>query len=186
MFEVEAYFYPEHSLTVSGAVYQYIQAICSGAAGFSMGSVPIWGFGEPTFCGDIGPAAALAGYLDTADVVATYHWATFLQARQWWKLAPSTGSALVTTALGSGATATVPALASDGSFALIGKGNASSITVQKSALAATFNARWFDPTAGTFTTPGEGLSHSNSGTQAFAHPGNDSAGGTAWVLVLET
>lgn len=60
------------------------------------------------------------------------------------------------------------------------------ITVVLSAFSKTpLRARWFDPTAGTYTNPAEGTSFSNSGSQAFAHPGNNASGSTCWVLVID-
>ena len=49
----------------------------------------------------------------------------------------------------------------------------------------TITARWFDPSANTFTTIA-GSPFSNTGTQNFTSPGNNSAGDPDWVLVLET
>jgi len=44
-------------------------------------------------------------------------------------------------------------------------------------------ARWFDPTSAAYSGAGTGLA--NSGTFQFTPPGNNSAGASDWVLVLD-
>jgi hypothetical protein len=51
-----------------------------------------------------------------------------------------------------------------------------------SNLAQTSTARWFDPTNAAYATIG---TFPNSGTQSFNTPGNNSAGSTDWVLMIE-
>ena len=46
-------------------------------------------------------------------------------------------------------------------------------------------ARWFDPSANTFTVIA-GSPFSNAGARQFTPPGKNSAGEPDWVLVLET
>ena len=57
-----------------------------------------------------------------------------MAAYQWWLLEPQTGSALVTTSLGSGMGRIYPALASDDSFAMVWT-NGDNFTVNLAALA---------------------------------------------------
>jgi hypothetical protein len=59
------------------------------------------------------------------------------------------------------------------------------ITVAMTKLQNTITTRWFDPGANTFRAI-VGSPFSNTGTQQFTSPGNNSAGDPDWVLVLET
>jgi uncharacterized repeat protein (TIGR01451 family) len=52
-------------------------------------------------------------------------------------------------------------------------------------LQSNITARWFDPSANTFTNIA-GSPFSNTGTQNFTSPGNNSAGNPDWVLLLES
>lgn len=181
---LEGWYEGEHSTTTNDVAYQTVQAYLSGCCGFFFANNPLWCFGAAAG-GSIGAAAAISGYLNTAGAQHMTAMAGLLRAHAWQLLVPKIDSSVVTTSLGTGTSATCPARASDGTFALIGKNNSSSITVDKTCITkATFAARWFDPANGAYTVPAEGLYHSNSGTQSFAHPGNNSTGSTAWVLVL--
>ena len=53
-----------------------------------------------------------------------------------------------------------------------------------SKLSGTVTARWYDPTAGTFTDI-SGSPFANSGSHNFTTPGNNADGDEDWVLVLE-
>lgn len=183
---IEFWYENENSMTTNGLAYQAVQAYLSGCCGHFFGNNPLWGFGEPTANGGAGAAAALASALNTPGAQAMTHVGSLLRTYAWWRLEPKTDASLVSTALGTGTAATCPARDSSSQFALIGKNNAASITVVLSALSkGSLRARWYDPTAGTFTNPAEGTSFSNAGSQTFAHPGNNSAGSTAWVLVID-
>ena len=58
------------------------------------------------------------------------------------------------------------------------------ITVDLSTLSGPVTARWYDPTAGTFTSiPGSPFA--NAGSMQFATPGTNAGGDDDWVLVLE-
>jgi hypothetical protein len=58
------------------------------------------------------------------------------------------------------------------------------LTVAMSQFSGPVNAKWFDPTKGTYwTIPGSPLS--NSGEKKFATPGKNSAGNSDWVLLIE-
>ena len=115
----------------------------------------------------------------------------FISSIAWYKLVPSGlggMSALITSGGGSvSASNYVTAAASpDGTLlvAYIPPAHTGSITVNMAALSGPANARWFDPTSGTYTNAGTGLT--NSGTRAFTPPGANSAGANDWVLVLAT
>jgi hypothetical protein len=138
----------------TAATYRQLtyQSILSGACGAFFGNNPIWLF-------DTGWETALD---DTGSVEQGYAAALF-QAYEWWKLEPQTGTTLVTSSLGSGATRICPALASDDSFAMIYVGSSTTVTVNKAAFApSNIRIRLYDPTAGTYST--HTASTSNTGT----------------------
>lgn len=138
----------------TAATYRQLtyQSMLSGACGAFFGNRPIWLF-------DTGWEAALD---DTGSVEQGYA-ADLFTAFQWWKLEPQTGAALVTSSLGSGATRICPALANDGTFALIYVGSSTTVTIDKSAFSpSSIRIRLYNPTAGTYST--HTASTANSGT----------------------
>lgn len=142
------------------------QALCSGACGGFFGCNPVWGFGEPNANGGAGAAAVIAGQLGSAGATQMSYLRALLDAYAWWKLTPSSGSALVTSALGGGAARVCPALASDGSFAWVWSPGVN-VTVNLAAFTPTsVRARLFDPTTGGFAAVG-GSPFVNSGTQTI-------------------
>jgi hypothetical protein len=58
------------------------------------------------------------------------------------------------------------------------------ITVDMSKLADITTARWFDLTNGRYVAA-NGSPFANAGDRQFTPPGNNSAGDSDWVLVLE-
>jgi hypothetical protein len=73
----------------------------------------------------------------------------------------------------------------DGSLAIIyvSPGYSGTITVDFSVMGHTFTAKWFDPTAATYSTIG---TFAPSGTHTFSFPpGNNATGDTDWAMVLE-
>jgi hypothetical protein len=165
---------------------QYWGSVLSGACGHLYGCDVLWGFGEPNFNGAAGPAAALANYLTTAGTVRLVYFKHFWDKYDWTKLVPKTDASLVSTSLSTDATRVYPALASDGSFAVIWKNDTNSITVVMSNLQpSSVRARWYDPSNNTYTTV-SGSPFANTGSQSIGHPGNNSGGTTDWVLVLDS
>ena len=59
------------------------------------------------------------------------------------------------------------------------------LTIALSNFSSAVTARWYDPTANTYTAIA-GSPFPNSGTHNFTTPGNNSAGDGDWVLVFET
>jgi hypothetical protein len=184
--QIETYYEGEFSMTTNGLAQECLQSYLSGCCGYMFGNNPIWGFGEPNFNGGAGAASALATSLNTAGAQTMDYIQRLMRSYSWQLLVPKTDASLVSSALGSGVSATCPALSSDTKFALIHKNDGASTTVVMSAFSKTpLRARWYDPTAGTYTNPAEGTSFPNTGSQAFAHPGNNSVGSTCWVLVVD-
>lgn len=152
---------------------QAYATMLQGGAFQVFGNVPVFGFGEPDFCSNLGPATILSSYLESDGAVHMSYFADLVAAYDWHLLVPKNDTSLVTTSLGTGDSRIMPALASDGSFAFVwtpGTGN--DFTVDMSKITApltpsTVRARWYNTTTGAYTTIGN---YSNSGTQAFTAP----------------
>jgi hypothetical protein len=130
-----------------------------------------------------------------------------LKARNWQLLSPDITHTFVTAGYGmeyrypgdvNGAdvriVGVVPAdnycagsIASDGSFGVVYVPKTSTITVALFGFKQPVTARWFDPVAGTLSSPISGSPFKNSGLQRFTSPGTNSDGiSTDWVLFLDT
>jgi hypothetical protein len=72
----------------------------------------------------------------------------------------------------------------DGSFVVAYLPTVRTITVNMAALKAGANAKWFDPSNGTYITISD-APLTNSGTRQFTPPGNNHDGDGDWVLLLE-
>jgi hypothetical protein len=144
-----------------------------GIVGFFGGHDALWHLGNVAPSTG-GAASVLSTYLSGSWLTLGYFGA-LLDSYQWHLLEPKIDTSLVTTALGSGASAICPALASDGSFALIWT-NGSNLTVNMAAFTpSSVRARWWNWQTGAFTAI---ANYSNTGTQAFTAPG-------ARILVLD-
>ncbi|HXU65710.1 MAG TPA: putative collagen-binding domain-containing protein, partial [Polyangia bacterium] len=108
--------------------------------------------------------------------------AALLGARNWPALVPDGGGTFLASA-GSGAAHASAALSADGRLALAYTPG-SALTLALSKLAGPTTARWYDPTAGSFTAIA-GSPFANSGSHTFMTPGKNAAGDPDWVLVLE-
>ena len=73
----------------------------------------------------------------------------------------------------------------DGSLVVIYTPTNHPLGVDMTRLAGSATARWFDPTAGTYTTI-SGSPFPNMGSMEFTPYGNNAVGEGDWVLVLET
>lgn len=145
--------------------------------GYVNGNGHVWPFGS--------------GYLSHLNDVGTQQCSYlnfFIRSIPWHRLVPSgLGSmgTLVTAGAGTiDATSYVASACTPLGDILIAYCNPSSgnPTIDMTKLRGTVTARWFDPTAGTYTTIG---SFSNTGTHQFTKPGNNSAGTGDWVLRLD-
>jgi hypothetical protein len=127
------------------------------------------------------------GWQSGLGVTAIQHEAvmgSFFAARSWWLLVPSTGAAFVSAGGGTSNTAGYKprAQASDGSWGAVHVTDGTSTTIDFSGFNGTKTVKWFDPTNGSISTVG---THANSGTQAYTPSGNNAAGDSDMVLVLE-
>jgi hypothetical protein len=138
----------------SAATYRQLtyQSMLSGACGAFFGNNPVWKF-----------ATGWETALGSTGAVEQSYAAALFTAFQWWKLVPKPDATLVTSSLGSGATRICPALASDGTFALIYVGSSTTVTIDKSEFTpGNIRIRLYDPTAGTYST--HTASTANTGT----------------------
>ena len=118
--------------------------------------------------------------------------ANLFGSRAWYKLVPDQTHVLVTGGYGqfvsggliAGNNYVTSAVTPDGSLGMAYLPQGGTITVAMTKLRNTVTARWFDPSANTFTTIA-GSPFPNTGTQNFTSPGSNSAGDPDWVLLLE-
>lgn len=150
---IEGY-YDGESASPADCRRQAYASLLSGACGHFFGNNPIWGFGEPNANGGAGPAAALSSALNTTATQHMAHVKTLFAAYQWWKLEPRTDTSLVSSSLGTGTSRICPALANDGTFALIWVPTSQTVTVVTNALTGVpgnVRIRLYDPTTGTYS-----------------------------------
>jgi len=111
----------------------------------------------------------------------------------WWNLVPDTSHEVVTAGYGAynGSNGDLPAATyctaawiPAGTFAVSYCPNATTLTVDLAKFSGSTEARWYDPSDGTFTKI-SGSPFPNSGKREFPMPGNNHDGDPDWVLVLE-
>jgi hypothetical protein len=141
-------------ISAAGLRRQSYQGLLSGACGQFFGNNPIWHGGctvPPAFfdyTGDVSSNLNSTGRQHQAFVAALF------QAYAWHLLEPKTDTSLVSSSLSSGNTRVCPALASDGSFAMIWVPSSQTVTVVTNALsgvAGNVRIRLFNPTDGTYS-----------------------------------
>lgn len=157
---------PENSPDRARLRRQSYGALLSGACGQLFGNDPLWYFNSPH--GD----ASSQSWVDAMDDVGSSQQVYVKQlfaAFEWWKLVPKTDASLVSSSLSSGTTRLYPALASDGTFALIYVPSSQTVTVVMSVFAASsVRVRLYDPTTGTYSSVG---TYANTGSQNIATGG---------------
>jgi hypothetical protein len=158
---------------------QAYEAVLNGGFGEVYGNEWVWPFGA---VGEDGSAHAWMPALQSQGAQDQTRLAGLLGARDWPALQPDSGGSFLGGA-GSGGAHISAALTADGRLAIAyTPGGALSLAMSK--LAAPASARWYDPTAGSFT-PVTGSPFANSGSHTFMTPGKNAAGDADWVLVLE-
>ncbi|HEY2987081.1 MAG TPA: DUF4038 domain-containing protein, partial [Candidatus Binatia bacterium] len=125
--------------------------------------------------------------LDTPGAAQMGHVAALFEPRPWQDLVPDQNHTAVTAGFGTfGANDYVTAARTpDGRLVMAYIPTARTIRVDMSKLSGLVTARWYDPSAGTFTAV-SGSPFANSGSRNFSTPGNNFGGDEDWVLVLET
>jgi hypothetical protein len=125
-------------------------AILSGACGQIFGNSPVWHFNSRKVIesnnGD------WTGNLNSIGAAQQLHVRTLFSAFDWWELVPRQDSALVTSGLSSAADRLYPALAKDGSFAMVYVPSAQEVSINMSSFSPPrMRARLYDPNSGTYT-----------------------------------
>src|SRR5262249_5485652 len=150
-------------------------SLLSGAAGQLYGNHYTWQF--------------LSGWkneLDTPGAIQIGYLKRFFESRPWYNLVPDQSNSVITAGMGSFGTKDFvnAARTSAGPPVLAPTPSARPFTVDMSRLSGPVNARWFDPSAGTFTAIA-GSPFPNSSSIALNTPGTNAGGDADWVLVLE-
>jgi uncharacterized repeat protein (TIGR01451 family) len=139
------------------------------------------------------PPSGWQNYLDSVGVTQLGYMANLFGPRAWYNLVPDQTHVFVTAGYGqftasgfiAGNNYVTAALTPDGSFGIAYLPQGGTITVAMTNLQSNITARWFDPSANTFTNIA-GSPFSNTNSQNFTSPGNNSAGNSDWVLLLES
>jgi len=126
--------------------------ILGGACGQIYGNNPVWHFQSPQWAEPY--TGTWQTNMDSTGATEQTYVKALFSAYSWWKLQPRTDTSLVTSALSSGASRVVPALASDGTFAMIYVPSSQTVTVNTTALTGVVNVRirLYNPTSGAYTT----------------------------------
>lgn len=121
----------------------YSTWLAGALAGVSMGNEPIWN-----------STSGYAAQFNSTGRIEQSYFAALVRSVQWWKLQPKTDSSLVTSSKGGTSSPVCPALASDGTFALIYVPAAQTVTVNTNALTGVtgnVRIRIYSITAGTYS-----------------------------------
>jgi hypothetical protein len=174
---------------------QVYWALLSGATGHIFGSHYVWHFGwkgrtKYTDTNDWRQGLESQGSRDMV------HVKTLFEGRAWYDLVPDQNHAVVTQGFGTfgkddraaGGDYVTAARTSDGSLVMAyipSTGtDARTITVNMAKLSGPAQARWYNPTDGTYRAI-EGAPFANRGSREFTTPGDNGTGTNDWVLVLE-
>ena len=164
------------------------QAVLGGATlGSIFGNSITWPFGvdySPSTGGACGWTSGTQWktWFNTTGAIGRIWLGKLMRSREFWKMVPNTGHAVVTSGYGLGDTITVTARSCDGQtiISYVPNGNAARITVnmaQITSSASTVNEWWFNPSTGATTHIGTATA---SGSANFTPPDSND-----WVLVLD-
>jgi hypothetical protein len=179
-FGIEFYFDNDgHTTSAMKLRAQGWWTILAGGMGQTFGACPIWMFGvhySAQFCTE-------TNWLSMLGTTAAYdlgRCGTFFQSKNWWTLVPDRTDAVMTAGKGSGATTARAAYASDSTVIIVYMPSNREVTMNTNVLksANKVRARWYDPTAGTYTAIGM---YDRSASQAFTPTEAQD-----WVLVLDS
>lgn len=162
---------------------QAYQALLSGACGHVFGNNPIWHFEGP---GIFNAPQGWRAALDSPGAHSMSHLARLFGSLPWWELVPDSHNRLLVTGAGNDDDRAVAAYSEKRTLAIVYAPTGRMLDLDTSMLVAgNVEARWFDPTSGTF--------HQNSipvwpsyGIQQVRTPGLNAAGDPDWVLMLRT
>ncbi len=137
-------------------------------------------------------ASGWQSHLQTTGMRELMYFKNFFSSRKWYNLIPDQSHTLLTAGYGtytpggnvSDSDYATAANTADGTLAVFYTPVRHTLTIALNNFSSRVTARWYDPTADTFTAiPGSPFP--NIGTHDFTTPGNNRAGDGDWVLVLE-
>lgn len=167
--------YEGESASAATVRAQAYQAVLSGASGHLMGNHPMWDF-----------SSGWEQALNSAGARTLSHLRNLYASLPWWSLQPDGDGALITSGRGSDASRAACAAAADGSLALCYVPTSRNVTLKLDGLfGPTIEARWYDPTSGSYTTIQQSPFQSNA-TTSLSSPGKNADGDADWVLVLQS
>jgi hypothetical protein len=130
--------------------------------------------------------------LDTPGTTYLGYMKNLFTSLQWYNLVPDQNHVVMIAGYGTYASSgsimsnsyATTALASSASGTLVVAyiPTVRAVTIDITKLGSNIQAQWYDPTSGTYASIG---GFDNTGTQNFTPPGNNSAGDSDWVLVLQ-
>jgi Protein of unknown function (DUF4038)/Putative collagen-binding domain of a collagenase len=164
-----------HDFTMRKQAYW---ALLSGAAGHAYGAQGMYGWADPQW------GMSLQAAMNYASTAHMKHVSDLFTARQWQRLVPDLGGAVMTGGTGAGVDYAATARTSDGSLVIAYIPTGRTVTIDMNRLSGRVTARWFDPTNGKHAAIAARLA--NSGSRSFTTPGRNAIGHGDWVLVLET
>ena len=137
-------------------------------------------------------ASGWQSHLQTTGVRQLMYFKNFFSSRKWYNLVPDQSHTLLTAGYGTYTTRgnvsdsdhATAARTPDGTLAVVYTPVSHTLTIVMNNFSSRVTARWYDPTANTFRAIA-GSPFPNIGTHKFTTPGNNSAGDSDWVLVLE-
>ena len=160
--------------------------LLSGATGQLYGNTYTWQFLCPQRDASGNCIGGWKDELDTPGQTQFGYVQALFGSRRWYDLAPDQSHAVITDGLGTYGTNdyVTAARTPDGTLAIAYIPSSRTVTVDLSTFSGSVTARWYDPTAGTFTSASESP-FPNAGSQQFTTPGTNAGGDDDWVLVLE-
>ena len=155
-------------------------SVLSGATGQLYGNHYVWPFAD-----------GWKDHLDTPGSAQFGHLAKLFAGLQWFRLVPDQAHKLVTAGYGTftssgnvGSSNYVTTAATpDGTLAMSYLPTGGTIVVDMARLTGQVQARWYDPTNGTYS-PVSGSPFTNGGKVRLTTPGQNTDGDLDWVLVL--
>lgn len=180
-FFLEGMYENEHGVSTQVLRTQAYQALLTGAAGQVFGNNPIWHLSGP----GLFPAPTdWVGQLDSPGTQGMQHVAELFGGLQWWTLVPDLDQTILTGDLGDKFERSVAAVTSDGAVAIAYLPTDRDVQIDLRKLTAdTVTITWFDPSNGARLAAGEPVA--TSGQFAVTTPGENAAGDSDWVLVVE-
>ena len=129
-------------------------------------------------------------HIDTAGSKQVGYLVKLLAGRRWWQLVPDQAHTLLTSGYGTftsdgnvqSSDYATAARTPDGRLAIAYLPTVRTVTIDTSELAANVVARWYDPSAGTYTSAVP--TAKNGSTSSFRPPDQNRGGDGDWVLVF--